>query len=167
MKQGKKLMGMICVSTMLMFLLISGITIVFINFISNNHNQFYRLGFSNIYIIPITIFLLIGIIGISKRSYIVYNLLLAVFLFLAFSSIYKLIVALSYGYIFLNVINYVFLLILSVLIIWYLIRRKDYFKDTKKVIDIKNPLLKKEELFFTITFLMLWIIYFFIIPLVK
>lgn len=163
MQQKKLMLGLMCISTMLVFLFLGDLIFILFNFMSGNNNLFYKLGFSNLYLIPITLFLLIGIIGISKRNYFIYNLILISFGLLTLSSIYNLVMAFDYEY--RNLINYIFLLFLSILILWYLIRRKEYFKDSNKVIDFKNPLLKKEEIFFTIAFVSSWLIYFFIIKL--
>lgn len=159
----KRFLGLTCVCSMLIFLSLGGLIFIVLNFISNNNNKFYKLGFTNISLIPITIFLLIGIIGISKRIYLIYNLILASFGLLALSSLYNLIVSLIYEYQDMKIFNYEFLLFLSFLVIWYLIRRKEYFKDSNKVIDFENTLLKKEEIFFTTAFVLLWLVYFVIL----
>lgn len=99
------------------------------------------------------------IIGLQKRMISIYYISLVSFGYMILSSIYLLITVIISEYSFFKIVASLFILVFSSDIFVYLLLRKEYFKNKKRSFDLKNPQIKRQELIFVISLILLILLY--------
>lgn len=162
----KKLYGIKAIYVMSIFIVIGSLIMLFAKHSLKIDTPLIPGGYINIlFFITISFFILV-IIGLEKRNYILYKVLVIGFILFLISSIYISIKNMMLkSELYQTITSFLSLLIIA-LIVWYLLIRKGYFIDSKEEFKL-NESSKKQELFFIIVFVLLWLIFFFITPSLK
>lgn len=146
-------LGITCIGVMSLIAIIGSLIILASNIVTDNNNQFVNLGITNLSLVLSAIFLVIVLVGFSLRNKFLYFVSLIGFIYMILSSVFNLFRSAS------SIITNILFIVMWSLIVWYLVIRKDYLKDDKEI-DLMDSKIKKQERFFAITFILLWVLFF-------